>query len=309
MAKSKMAVYVRARQEPNSEAAKKAARAPIPLAAEKTEEKAPISEAVIKDEVVAGKKMPKAPKENRSEQISEIVLAGAAPKKHSPVPDESVDEESTEKLGLGTKPEMPPSAEFEVQSNQTRLDVGQGQNPPLTPTSATAPDAAKQAADAQTIQSSIQSSVLDPLRVLEAALFMSPQSLPAADLGKLVGIASVGHVGTLLSQLGKQYDATGSSLEVVEENPGKWTMRIRASFAPTVRRFAGEAEIPKHALRTLAYISRHEGITKRDLFRRLGGTIYEDTAELLEKGFVSAKPSGRTMALTTTAKFKQYFTG
>ena len=151
------------------------------------------------------------------------------------------------------------------------------------------------------------SSMLDPLRVLEAALFMSSQSMHAQELGKLVGIGAVGHVSGLLSQLAEQYRQSGSSLEVVEENPGKWAMRIRAAFAPAVRRFAGEAEIPRHALRTLAYISRHEGITKRELFRRLGGSIYEDAGELVEKGFVMAKPAGRTMSLNTTPKFRQYF--
>ncbi len=152
-------------------------------------------------------------------------------------------------------------------------------------------------------------SMLEPLRVLEAALFMSGSGMPAAELGKLVGIGAVGHVSGLLNQLAAQYEQSGSSLEVVEENPGKWAMRIRAAFAPAVRRFAGEAEIPKHALRTLAYVSRHEGITKRELFRRLGGGIYEDAAELIDKGFVQAKPAGRTMSLSTTPKFRQYFQG
>jgi segregation and condensation protein B len=157
--------------------------------------------------------------------------------------------------------------------------------------------------------SQMPSSSLEPLRVLEAALFMSSMAMPTADLGKLVGIGAVGHVSGLLAQLSRQYEQSGSSLEVVEENAGKWVMRIRAPFAPSVRRFAGEAEIPKHALRTLAYISRHENITKRELFKRLGGTIYEDVGELVDKGFLQTKPSGRTQALSTTNKFKQYFQG
>ncbi len=180
---------------------------------------------------------------------------------------------------------------------------------PILPQTPEADDEAVPLYSPQEPPSSMPASMLEPLRVLEAALFMSGSGMPAAELGKLVGIGAVGHVSGLLNQLAAQYEQSGSSLEVVEENPGKWAMRIRAAFAPAVRRFAGEAEIPKHALRTLAYVSRHEGITKRELFRRLGGGIYEDAAELIDKGFVQAKPAGRTMSLSTTPKFRQYFQG
>jgi segregation and condensation protein B len=149
----------------------------------------------------------------------------------------------------------------------------------------------------------------DPLRVLEAALFMSPSGVTAFELGKLLGIGAVGHVSKLLNQLSDYYEKSGSSLEVVEDTPSKWVMRVRSHFAPFVQKFAGEAEISRHALRTLAYISRHEGITKRELFRRLGSGIYQDVAELEEKGFIIAKPAGRTKSVSTTQKFRQYFQG
>jgi segregation and condensation protein B len=149
----------------------------------------------------------------------------------------------------------------------------------------------------------------NPSAILEAALFMSGQPIGAADLAKLVGIAALGHVNELLGELSTRYDNDKSALEVVQEENGKWTMRVRAAWAPSVRNFAGEAEISRHALRTLAYISKNEGIKKRDLFMRLGSTIYDDVAELLEKGFVSATPAGRTVSLKTTGKFKQYFNG
>ncbi|MCX6769189.1 MAG: hypothetical protein NT051_00720 [Candidatus Micrarchaeota archaeon] len=52
---------------------------------------------------------------------------------------------------------------------------------------------------------------------------------------------------------------------------------------------------------------KNEGITKRSLFLKLGGGIYEDVSELAEKGFVSQKKSGRKKAVSTTTKFKAYF--
>ncbi|GEM_PF-651893 len=152
-------------------------------------------------------------------------------------------------------------------------------------------------------------SQVDSEKVLEAALFMASQPLAASDLAKLVGIAAIGHVDEKLSKLAAKYGGEASAIEIVKEEGGKWSMRVKAAYAPSVRTFAGEAEISRHALRTLAYISRSDGIKKRDLYKKLGSTIYEDAAELIGKGFITATPSGRTVSLKTTAKFRQYFQG
>ena len=294
MAKSKMSVYVRPREQgPAAEEKKVEMKKTEPAKLE--EKKAEIKKIEMKKS--------EAPKESRQVLLSNILTV--RPPRH-PKPSEDVDDESTS---------MKNEEAAELQAETTdAAQAGPGFPSPDAPPEMpeVKSDGAEINAGAETVSQSsspMQASALEPLRVLEAALFMSSQSLQSADLGKLVGIAAVGHVNQLLEELSKQYDSSGSALEVVEENPGKWAMRIRASFAPTVRRFAGEAEIPKHALRTLAYVSRHEGITKRELFKRLGSTIYEDAAELIERGFVTAKPAGRTMALSTTPKFRQYFQG
>lgn len=295
MAKSKMSVYVKPREqdavkprEQDGLEGKNRAAQPQNKTAQPQAEK---SKAV----------QPQAEKNKMATQkAKQVILShilGSRPPGH-PRPREDVDDESTKELEGNENL----NEEMAAQEAPPTAPLPMPDSPPQMPEMRMENDSSFRPAPSE-----MQSSALDPLRMLEAALFMSSQSLQAADLGKLVGIAAVGHVNRLLAELGKQYDASGSALEVVEENPGKWAMRIRASFAPAVRRFAGEAEIPKHALRTLAYVSRHEGITKRELFRRLGSTIYEDAAELIDKGFVSAKPAGRTMSLSTTPKFKQYF--
>ena len=168
-------------------------------------------------------------------------------------------------------------------------------------------DAAPSAPQFMKVQSNL--SQVDSEKVLEAALFMAGQPLAAADLAKLVGIAAIGHVDEKLAKLASKYEGEASAIEVVKEENGKWSMRVKAAYAPSVKSFAGEAEISRHALKTLAYISRNEGVKKRDLFNKLGSSIYEDVAELVEKGFVTATPAGRTVSLKTTAKFRQYFEG
>jgi len=323
MARSKMSVYVKPGIPPVSHApvvVPKKVEAPLP----------DIIVADMKDNPVASAKTKKGKKMAAAAEVltapapispispslaEEVSMAG--PKPPAPEPDEPVPDSTAQvqmkleanspnslKASGPDSPEAPtpllPGPEIDLEKD---LSASSSQEP--TKEAESKPDNGEQTL----VAAPMASSSLEPLRVLEAALFMSSMSMPAADLGKLVGIGAVGHVSNLLSDLSKQYEQSGSSLEVVEENAGKWVMRIRAPFAPSVRRFAGEAEIPKHSLRTLAYISRHEGITKRDLFRRLGGSIYEDVGNLVEKGFLDAKPVGRTQSLHTTNKFRQYFQG
>lgn len=142
--------------------------------------------------------------------------------------------------------------------------------------------------------------------VVEAALFMSSRPLSLAEMGKLIGVAAPGFVAQKVHALQDAYNNAMSAIEIAEED-GKFYMRVRQQFVPAVKSFAQAAEISPHALRTLAYIAKNEGVTKRTLFLKLGGGIYEDVGELVERGFVTTKRAGRTKSVSTTAKFKAYF--
>lgn len=143
-------------------------------------------------------------------------------------------------------------------------------------------------------------------QVIEAALFMSSRPLALAELGKLIGVAAPGFVSQKVHALQDMYEAAGSAVEIAEED-GKFYMRVKQQLVPFVKSFSSAAEISPHALRTLAYVAKNEGITKHALFLKLGGGIYEDVSELVEKGFVTTKRAGRTRSVHTTAKFKAYF--
>lgn len=143
-------------------------------------------------------------------------------------------------------------------------------------------------------------------RIIEAALFMSSKPLAVGELGKLIGIAAPGFVSQRLDALQRRYAAAGSSIEIALEED-KYYMRLRADYVNFIKDFAQQGEISRHALRTLAYISKNEGVKKSLLADRLGSTIYQDVAELVEKGFVQQKRDGRTKALSTTPKFRMYF--
>ncbi|MBS3067397.1 SMC-Scp complex subunit ScpB [Candidatus Micrarchaeota archaeon] len=147
---------------------------------------------------------------------------------------------------------------------------------------------------------------LEEKRLVEAALFISGRALNLGELRTLTGIAALGYLQGKVSELQKEYLDRASALEIIEEN-GKYEMRVRNDYLPKVKQFAQEMEISKNALRTLAYISKHDGMLKSELAKRIGPQIYQDVQELVENEFITTKKAGRTAKLFVTEKFKRHF--
>ena len=147
---------------------------------------------------------------------------------------------------------------------------------------------------------------IEAQHIIEAALFMSSRPLSLSELGKLIGVAAPGFVSQRVRAVQDAYNGKGGAVEIAEED-GKFYMRVRQQYVPFVKSFASAAEISPHALKTLAYVAKNEGVTKHALFLKLGGGIYDDVNELVERGFVTTKRAGRTKSVSTTAKFKAYF--
>lgn len=143
-------------------------------------------------------------------------------------------------------------------------------------------------------------------RLIEAALFMSSRAMTLEEFRTLTGIGALGYIQGVLAELKKDYDERGSAIEIAEME-GKYSIRVRADLLPRVRQYAQDTEISKSALRTLAYLSKHDGMLKSELVRKVGTQAYLDVRELIEAGFLKAHKSGRTSKLTLTEKFKIYF--
>ncbi len=158
------------------------------------------------------------------------------------------------------------------------------------------------------IRSTHTSGEVDKKRLIEAALFMSSTPISLERLGKLIGVSAPGYVKNIIRELEEEYRARGSSIEIVEEDTG-YLMTVRKRYVPYVKEFAKEAELTRAALRALAYISKHNGILKSDMVKRLGVWVYPAVKELIDKGFIIGKRYGRSQKLFLSKKFKEYFEG
>lgn len=142
--------------------------------------------------------------------------------------------------------------------------------------------------------------------LIEAALFISGRAMSLEELRTLTGIGALGYLQKVLKEIQDGYDQRKSAIEVIEAN-GRYEMRIRNEYVARVKDFAQDTEISKAALRTLAFISKHDGILKSSLVKKIGTQAYADVKELVEADFVKPQKSGRSSKLWLTEKFKKYF--
>ncbi|HSB47498.1 MAG TPA: SMC-Scp complex subunit ScpB [Candidatus Bilamarchaeum sp.] len=146
----------------------------------------------------------------------------------------------------------------------------------------------------------------EEMKLIEAALFISSRAMSLEELRTLTGIGALGYLQGVVEELRKDYDARGSAIEIIDID-GKYMMRIRNEHLSRVKQFAQDIEISKSALRTLAYISKNDGILKSLLVRKIGTHVYQDVKELVDAGFIKSQKAGRTSKLLLTEKFKKYF--
>lgn len=140
--------------------------------------------------------------------------------------------------------------------------------------------------------------------IVEAALFSAGRALTPDDLSRTTRL-DVDVVKEHLRALAREYTQHGSAIEVAQIGT-KWTMQIRSEYAERTRAFA-PPEIDRDVLKTVALIAYHQPLLQSNLFDMIGSKVYEHTKALEELGLISRKPSGRSLSLSTTRYFAEFF--
>jgi segregation and condensation protein B len=140
--------------------------------------------------------------------------------------------------------------------------------------------------------------------IVEAALFSAGKALTPDELARVTRL-DPDVIQEHLRALARAYAERESAIEVAQIGT-KWTMQIRSEYAERARAFA-PPEIDRDLLKTAALIAYHQPLLQSDLFDMIGSKVYEHTKALEELGLVNRKPSGRSLALTTTRYFAEFF--
>ena len=145
---------------------------------------------------------------------------------------------------------------------------------------------------------------MNPRAIVEAALFSAGKALTPEDLARTTRLEP-DVIREHLRALSKEYTKRESAIEVAQIGT-KWTMQIRSDYSERARAFA-PPEIDRDLLKTAALIAYHQPLLQSDLFDMIGSKVYEHTKGLEDLGLINRKPSGRSLALTTTRYFAEFF--
>lgn len=140
--------------------------------------------------------------------------------------------------------------------------------------------------------------------IVEAALYSAGKALTIEELCRVTGFDEV-TVKEQLRALAREYKKRESALEVTQIG-SRWTMQIRLEYTERARPFA-PPEIDRDLLKTAALIAYHQPILQSDLFDMIGEKVYEHTKALEDLRLITRKPSGRSLELTTTRYFAEFF--
>src|SRR3990172_178080 len=139
---------------------------------------------------------------------------------------------------------------------------------------------------------------------VEAALFAAGRPLDETVLARTTGLKEEA-VREHLEALAAAYDERGSALEVARV-AGKWTMQLRGEYADRAKAFA-QPELARDVLKTAALIAYHQPIPQARLVEMVGDRAYEHVNELEDRNLIVTKPAGRSIELTTSRYFPEFF--
>jgi len=122
----------------------------------------------------------------------------------------------------------------------------------------------------------------------------------------LTGASSKKIILENVKKLTEEYQKRNSPVMIVKEKNG-WKMAVRESYLPLVRKIISDTELPKTILETLAVIAWRAPVLQSIVVEIRHNKAYEHIHELLELGFITKEPSGRSFIIKLTNKFFDYF--
>ncbi|MEM4152728.1 MAG: SMC-Scp complex subunit ScpB [Candidatus Pacearchaeota archaeon] len=151
---------------------------------------------------------------------------------------------------------------------------------------------------------------IENIKKIEAALFLAARFIDIDTLVRVTGINPI-TLKELLEKLKEIYEKKDSAISILKkELEGKelWKMDIKPEFTFLINKLAsGEAEFTKAEQETLAIIAYKQPIKQSVIVKIRGNKAYDHIKHFLEAELIKAKKVSRTLELSLSEKFYNYF--
>ncbi len=145
----------------------------------------------------------------------------------------------------------------------------------------------------------------ETIKEVEALLFASGRYMDEEHIGRILGIGAK-EARNALKELKEIYDKRESAIKIVQEDKS-WKMNVRDKYVDIVQKIVSDTELSKTVLETLAVIAWKNPILQSEVIKIRTNKAYEHIKELVELGFVTKEPCGKSFKLRLTEKFYNYF--
>ncbi len=143
--------------------------------------------------------------------------------------------------------------------------------------------------------------------IIEAALYVTGRPMDLRTLASTARLTSEGKTKELAQAVARRYQETGSALEVIELQDGRFVMQLKPHFVPDVKNLATRKLLTLGPLRTLSFIAARQPVTQSHVVRVRGKLAYKHIKQLQDLQLVSKSSIGKTSLLRTTDSFSDYF--
>ena len=154
---------------------------------------------------------------------------------------------------------------------------------------------------------------LQPMALLEAALFLAKEPYSSRKLAQLAGLSEGTKTRQLIRELNKRYDQDQSAFCIVEVAEG-FQLRTRPEFAPWLVRMQevpSAVRLSNPAMETLTVIAYQQPVPRAEVERIRGVQCGDLIRQLLDQDLAKivgrSKELGRPILYGTTQKFLRVF--
>ena len=183
---------------------------------------------------------------------------------------------------------------------------------PVSESSADSPTAAD-LADGQVDAALETLEPLDPLRRVEAVLFLAREPLHSRKLAGLAGLPDGTRANSLVKQLNRGYDDDGRAFHV-KQVAGGYQLRTRPMFSRWLRKIQNAPvaiRLSTPAMETLAVVAYRQPVLKAEIEAVRGVSCGELLRQLLDRGLIRiagrSNDLGNPFLYATTKRFLEVF--
>lgn len=145
---------------------------------------------------------------------------------------------------------------------------------------------------------------LEPVRILEAALFLANKPMSHKQLQDLLAVPR-DRLDYLLADLARLVPKESAYELSVNEHGA--ALQLKPPYLHRVARLSKEVELSKKSMRILALVAKKRELLQSDLKHFFKGEIYAYVTELKMAGYLESKKHGNTRKLKPTSKFYESF--